>query len=45
MSPWWTVRPVSNLELLGDSALLLLVASLAAWAGLAIADLLDPGEP
>lgn len=39
MTPLGT-HPVSDAELLGDSALLLLVASLAAWAGIAIADLL-----
>lgn len=44
MSPL-DAHPVSSAELLGDSALLLLVASLAAWAGCAIADLLDGEEP
>jgi len=43
VSPFGT-HPVSDAELLGDSALILLVASLAAWAGLAIADLLARGD-
>ena len=42
MSPWtYATRPVSNADLLGQSASLLLAAALCMWAVCAVADLLE----
>ena len=41
MSAWWVTRPVTDAELLGQSACLLLGAALVAWATAAIVDLLE----
>ena len=42
MSPYtFATRPVTNAELLGQSASLLLCAALVAWAVCAVADLLE----
>ncbi len=42
MTAWtWATRPVTDAELLGQSASLLLAAALVAWAVAAVADLLE----
>jgi hypothetical protein len=41
LSPWWATRPVSNAELLGQSACILLGCALVAWAVAAVADMLE----
>lgn len=41
MTPWWAHRPVSDAELLGQSASLLLGAALVTWAVCAVCDLLE----